>query len=246
MKKIIFVSSLVIITSAHAESQKSDNEFMYMADITSDYRFRGISQTRLKPAVQAGIDYTNNPTGLYAGTWATNIKWVSDAGGDAKLEWDVYGGKRGNITDDINYDVGFIKYIYPSNKLQNVNGFENADTTEIYAQLGYGPVYIKYSNSLTNLFGFMDSKHSSYLDAGANIKISDEITLNLHAGHQEVENNSMANYDDWKIGITKDFDFASLSLAAIGTNADKMMYASPVNGKFTGKTSLVVTLTKMF
>jgi len=127
-----------------------------------------------------------------------------------------------------------------------MDDFENANTTEIYAQVGYGPAYIKYSNSTTNSFGFIDSKHSSYIDAGANIKLNDSITLNLHAGHQKVENNSMANYNDWKIGLTKDFDFASISLAAIGTDADEMMYSSPVNGKFLGKTALVATLTKMF
>jgi len=245
MKKIIMLS-LFASTIAHAETNAADNELMYMADVTSDYRYRGISQTRLKPAIQAGIDYANKPTGLYLGTWATNIKWIEDAGGDAKLEWDIYGGKRGNFTDDLTYDVGFISYIYPSNKLKDVEGFENANTTELYLQLGYGPAYIKYSNSLTNLFGFMDSKHSTYIDAGTNVKLYDGLTLNLHAGRQEVENNSMANYNDWKIGITKDFDFASLSLAVIGTDADKMMYVSSANDKFLGKTALVATLTKMF
>jgi len=92
----------------------------------------------------------------------------------------------------------------------------------------------------------MDSKHSSYIDASANIPLNSSITLNLHAGHQEVENNSIANYGDWKIGATKDFDIASIALAVIGTNANEMMYASPANGKFLGKSALVGTLTKMF
>ena len=58
---------------------------------TTDYRYRGIAQSRLKPALSAGADYAH-ASGLYVGTWLTTIKWIKDAGGDAPLEWDVYGG----------------------------------------------------------------------------------------------------------------------------------------------------------
>ena len=139
--------------------------------MTSDYRYRGISQTRLDPALQGGADYANNPTGLYAGTWLSTIKWIKDAGGDGNVEWDIYGGKRGNITADITYDVGGLYYFYPSNGLH-----PNANTFELYGQLGYGPAYIKYSHSLTNLFGTADSKGSGYLDVGANVDVGSGFT----------------------------------------------------------------------
>jgi uncharacterized protein (TIGR02001 family) len=70
--------------------------------------------------------------------------------------------------------------------------------------------------------------------------------LNLHAGHQEVENVSAASYDDWKLGVTKDFGVVVAAVAVIGTNADKSAYASPANGKFMGKNALVATLSKTF
>jgi uncharacterized protein (TIGR02001 family) len=153
MKKLIIAAALFSSALAHAEAQKPDNELMFMADVTSDYRYRGISQTRLQPALQGGIDYVNNPTGLYAGTWASTIKWIKDAGGDSNVEWDIYGGKRGEIAENFTYDVGVLAYIYPSNNLDNVPGFEDANTVEVYAQLGFGPAYIKYSSSVTNLSG---------------------------------------------------------------------------------------------
>src|ERR1700758_5568515 len=103
MKTIILATALVSVFSAgsaFAEESKPDNEVSFNASIVSDYRYRGISQSRLDPALQGGADYTNNPTGLYAGTWLSTIRWIKDipGGGSTPLEWDIYGGKRGDLT----------------------------------------------------------------------------------------------------------------------------------------------------
>lgn len=246
MKKLILAVAAMTSGFAYADAPVPDNQVTFNAAVTSDYRYRGISQTRLDPALQGGVDYTNNPTGLYVGAWASTIKWIKDAGGDSNIELDIYGGKRGNISDDLTYDVGALTYVYAGNNMGGVAGFANANTTELYGQLGYGPAYIKYSSSVTNLFGFVNSKNSGYLDLGANVTLSEGLTLNLHAGHQTVENNSTASYDDWKLGVTKDFGVVVASVAVIGTNADKSAYASPANGKFLGKNALVATFSKIF
>lgn len=250
MKKMILATAMTAAfatSMVYAEEQKPDNEISFNAAVISDYRFRGISQTRLEPALQGGADYVHNPSGFYAGTWLSTIKFVKDAGGSGSLEIDVYGGKRGALTEDVSYDVGVLTYVYPSNDLN-----PSANTTELYAQLGYGPAYIKYSHSLTNLFGYVDSKGSGYLDAGLNLEVGAGFILNLHAGHQTIEgsnggvNNDRYSYTDWKVGVTKDFGIATGALAVIGTNADKDAYASPANAKFMGKTALVLTVSKTF
>jgi len=246
MKKLILAVAAMTSGFAYADAPVPDNQVSFNAAATSDYRYRGISQTRLNPALQGGVDYTNNQTGLYVGAWASTIKWIKDAGGDSNIELDIYGGKRGNISDGLTYDVGVLTYVYAGNDMGRVTGFANANTTELYGQLSYGPAYIKYSSSVTNLFGFVDSKNSGYLDLGANVTLSEGLTLNLHAGHQTVENNSASSYDDWKLGITKDFGVVIAAVAVIGTNADKSAYASPANGKFMGKNALVATLSKTF
>jgi len=233
MKNIILAAAITAALSqgfAYAEEAnvvvKPDNEISYNAALTSDYRYRGISQTRLQPAIQGGADYTHNPSGLYAGAWLSAIKWTKDAGGSGNVEIDLYAGKRGEIVKDVSYDVGVLSYIYPSNGLPT-----DANTTEIYGQIGYGPAYAKYSVAVTNLFGFADSKNSGYLDLGANLEIATGLTLNLHAGRQEVKNTASASYTDWKIGVTKDFGMLTGALAVIGTNASEVAYASPANGK---------------
>jgi uncharacterized protein (TIGR02001 family) len=221
-----------------APEAKPDNEISYNAALTSDYRYRGISQTRLKPALQGGADWVNNPTGFYAGTWASTIKWIKDSKGDGSVEIDLYGGKRGEIVPGVSYDVGFLAYVYPSNKLD-----PSANTRELYAQVGYGPATLKYSHAISNLFGFTDSKNSGYLDASVNQDLGEGYTLNLHAGRQKVKNHSDFSYTDWKVGATKDFGVASVALAYIKTTSDA--YTAP-NGKNLGKGGLVLTVSKTF
>ena len=249
MNKLILASALAaLFAGAHAQADeaKPDHAVSFNAAVTSDYRYRGISQTRLQPAIQGGADYTGNRSGLYAGAWLSSIKWTRDAGGDGDVELDLYAGKRGEIGQGVSYDVGVLTYVYPSNGLAGVPGFVSANTTEAYGQLGYGPGYIKYSHALTNLFGFVDSKHSGYLDIGANIDVGSGFTANLHAGHQRVRHGSAASYTDWKVGVTRDFGVVSGALAVVGTDASERAYASPANGKFLGKTALLLTLSKTF
>lgn len=249
MKRLILVAAMAAAFAGnlvHAEDKKPDNEVSFNAAVVSDYRYRGISQTRLQPALQGGADYTNNPTGFYAGTWLSTIKWTKDAGGSGDIEWDLYGGKRGEIVKDVSYDVGVLVYVYPSNGLN-----PSANTTELYGQVGYGPAYVKYSHSLTNLFGFVDSKNSGYLDIGANIDVSNGYTVNLHAGHQTVKgsnssvSNSQFSYTDWKLGATKDFGVVTGALALIGTNTDNYVGPTP-DLKNLGKTAIVLSVSKTF
>ncbi|MFZ6843234.1 TorF family putative porin [Undibacterium sp. RuTC16W] len=248
MKKLLLAAAVAASLAgslAHAEDAKPDNEVSFNIGAISDYRYRGISQTRLDPALQGGADYTHNPTGFYAGTWLSTIKWTKDAGGSGNVEWDIYAGKRGEIVKDISYDVGVLSYVYPSNGLSSVPGFANANTTEIYGQVGYGPVYAKYSHSVTNLFGFVNSKNSGYLDIGANVEFTPGYTLNLHAGHQTVKNNTAYAYTDWKVGVTTEYAGVTFSAAAVATKADSALYVTP-QGKFTGKTSIVLSALKSF
>jgi uncharacterized protein (TIGR02001 family) len=248
MKKIVLTMAVATTLAAplHAQEAQPDNVISFNASVTSDYRYRGISQTRLQPALQGGADYTPNPSGLYAGTWLSTIKWTRDAGGSGGVEWDLYAGKRGQLGADVSYDAGVLGYVYPSNGLKDVAGFADANTAEVYGQLGYGPAYAKYSLALTNLFGFVDSRRSGYLDLGANFDLGSGVTLGLHAGHQNVCGNGLASYTDWKLGVSKDLGYATAAVALVATNANETAYASPANGKFLGKKAAVLSVTRTF
>ena len=253
MKKTILAGAALValgsgVNVAYAEEAAAQPEHAvaYNIGAVSEYRYRGISQSRFMPAVNGGIDYTHNPSGFYLGTWASTIRWIKDGGAtDGNVEIDIYGGKRGELTKDLAYDVGVLQYWYPGNTYGDVAGYKNANTTELYGQLGMGPAYLKYSHAVTNLFGFTDSKNSYYLDAGANLPLDEGLVLNLHLGYQKVKNVDNADFTDWKIGVTKDFGFVTGTAAIIGANSDKAVYYSPA-GNNTGKTTLVLGLTKAF
>lgn len=223
MKKVVLAAAMLSAFASQASAQEAAaapiHDISFNAAVVSDYRFRGISQSRLDPAIQLGADYVHTPTGIYVGTWASSIKWITDAGGDANIETNLYGGIRGDLTaGGLGYDVGVLRYYYPENALAI-----SANTTEVYAKLTYGPAYIKYSHSTTNLFGYGDSDGSGYLDVGASFGLPYDLSLNLHAGHQRIKNNSDFDYTDWLIGVSKEFPVGTVSLAYVDTNSEPII-----------------------
>ena len=244
MNKSLLALSLVL--AGIAVPSLASAELAYNAGVVTDYRYRGISQSRLKPALQGGVDYSK-PNGLYVGAWASTIKWIEDAGtlsgvnaGNAKVEIDLYGGVKGEISKGLAYDIGGLYYWYPGNKYAKVPGGVSADTFEIYGALSYGVFTAKYSHSLTHTFGTNNSKGSGYLDLSATFDIGNGLTLTPHLGRQEIRHYGHLAYNDYALTLAKDLgNGVSLSAALVGTDADKRAYVTPA-GKFTGKNALVV------
>ncbi|MEN9629289.1 MAG: hypothetical protein RJA10_2516 [Pseudomonadota bacterium] len=237
MKKTIL--SLATVICAAAIPSAAFAQLAFNAGAVTDYRYRGISQTRLKPALQAGVDYAAGP--FYVGVWASSIKWIKDAGGDAPAEIDLYGGYKGDIVkDSLSYDVGVLTYQYPGHKLA-----VSPVTTEVYGALTFGPATVKYSHSLTNLFGFSDSKNSGYLDATASFDVGGGVMLAPHIGYQKVSGNSDFSYTDFSLGVSKDFSGLVVSATAVYADVKKIggapAYVSP-KGKNLGKTGVVLGL----
>jgi uncharacterized protein (TIGR02001 family) len=233
---------LVLALSAAMPAFAADepSPLTFNVGAVSDYRYRGISQTRLKPAVQGGLDYAA-PGGFYIGAWASTIKWIKDVNGDSDVEIDVYGGWKGEVATGLTLDVGGLQYYYPSNKLN-----PSANTFEIYGALSYGPVTVKYSHALTNTFANPDSKGSGYLDVSASFEIADGWMLAPHIGHQKIDGpvESVGSYTDYSLTLSKAFGPVTPSIAVVGTDADKGFYT--VKDKFLGKTSVVVGLKYAF
>ncbi|MCK6435062.1 MAG: hypothetical protein HUU30_15800 [Burkholderiaceae bacterium] len=205
----------------------------------SDYRYRGISQTRLKPALQGGVDLSH-PSGFYLGAWASTVRWVKDLEGDAGVEVDVYGGYKGELAKGLGYDVGVLGYVYPSNKLAT-----SANTTELYGALSFGPATLKYSHAVTDTFGNTDSKNSFYLDASASFDLGGGWMLAPHLGYQKIKGpfGDAATYTDGSLTLSKDFSGLVPSIALVATDADKAFYVPGPAGnstKFLGRSAVVL------
>ena len=267
---IALAASGVFATAAFAQAAPAAPEASPVtANVTvvSDYRYRGISQSNMKPAIQGGFDYAHE-SGLYIGNWNSSISWISDAassGGtgnvSAPIEMDFYAGlKKEFIGAGFASDFGVLQYYYPTSGLPS--SATNPNSTELYVaqNFTFGPVtgYAKVSYAVTTLFGFANSTGSYYPDLTANYDTGIwGLALNAHVGYQYISgtnagtsNSSLYSYTDWKLGVTKDFG-GGLSLAAayIGTDAKKVgssySYFSP-SGKNLGGSTGIISLTKTF
>ncbi len=234
---------LVLAPLATAHAEEAASPVTGSLAITSDYTFRGLSQTNRKPALQGGLQYDHG-SGFYAGVWASSISWLSDYEGvSSGVEVDGYLGFKGGFAEDWSWDVGLNRYQYPG---KYPAGFVSPNTTEIYASLGWKALAVKYWYGITNIFGFSDSEHSDYIELNLNQPLGGIWTLNAHVGRQTVDGFSDADYTDWKLGATVGLPHGfSLAAAYIDTNAEKAVYTNAYD-KYLGKQTVVVTLTKAF
>jgi uncharacterized protein (TIGR02001 family) len=195
--------------------------------LTSDYVFRGVSQTQGGPAIQGGFDYAH-ASGFYVGTWASNVAWVKEGGfkDDSSMEIDLYGGYKGSM-GPIGYDLGAITYYYPGDK-NTVNDYANPNTTEVYVAGSWEFLTLKYSHVVSSHFIGWEgpdgekTRNSNYLELNAAYDLGNGWGIQGHVGHQKVKNLSIADYTDWKIGVSKDIGFGVVSLAYTDTNADEV------------------------
>ncbi len=230
---------------AQAQAAAPESTLSFNVGATTDYRYRGISQSRLQPAVQGGIDYADK-SGFYVGAWGSTIKFIKDSGATkGDFELDLYGGYKGTA-GGVAYDVGFLRYEYVGNNLGDVPNYADANTSEVYGAVTVGVVTAKYSHSLTNVFGTPDSKNSYYLDLSAAFDLGNGFTLVPHVGRQMVNNKTvLGTYTDYALTLTKDLgNGLTVSGALVGTDADKEFYK--LKNKFNGKSGVTVGLKYAF
>ena len=248
MKKLahaLVLTGLVAIPAmALADDPAPPNPLTANIGLTTNYVFRGISQSQNGPAIQGGVDYAH-PSGFYVGTWASNVSWVSTVNttlpgspafkNNNSMELDLYGGFRQSV-GDFGYDVGAIEYYYPGDK---ISGVQSPDTTEVYLSGSWKFLSLKYSHVVSkNFVGWYDytnaknTRNSNYIEANANYDLGGGWGVLGHVGHQRIENLSVANYTDWKLGVTKDVGFGVFTLAYTDTNADTPTYTWATNAAF--------------
>ncbi|HBH36543.1 MAG TPA: hypothetical protein DDW45_09490 [Gammaproteobacteria bacterium] len=127
LKKTVIACGIALMgmTSALHAAETTTNSYELSANIgvTSNYLWRGVTQTDDGPAVSGGVDWAH-AGGFYLGAWISNIDWALDDVGSG-AEVDFYGGFKGEY-EEFGYDVGLIYYYYPSTGYEDSNFFELA------------------------------------------------------------------------------------------------------------------------
>jgi uncharacterized protein (TIGR02001 family) len=227
LKSKLLLALLATSSAAFAQTAPAAEtpEVTYNVGVVSQYRYRGIAQTKGDPALQGGVDYAN-ANGFYAGAWGSTIKWIKDAAQDGStkgkgdVELDLYAGYKFEAAG-VAYDVGYLRYEYVGNNYKDVyTGNVNANTDEVYGAATYGVFTAKYSHAFSNLFGYSGSRHSHYVDLSATFDLGQGYSLVPHAGRQVVEGTNHAfSYNDYALTLNKDLgNGLSASVAAIATN----------------------------
>ena len=240
MKKLILALMMVAGISV-AQAEVTGN-----LGLTSDYRFRGISQSQNAPAVQGGIDY-NHSSGFYVGNWNSSVSSQVYTNGSG-IESDLYAGWKKDIYKGLTLDVGSYNYLYPR-ATTSANTGSNFDTYEGFAGLSYGPVAVKYSRTLGNgYFGTANAKGTQYFEANVAYPVTEKISLLAHAGKTNVANSSTLDYNDYNFGVG--YDLQGWNLAAkYYTNGDKTTAfntANTVNGQKLYRNAAVFSVAKSF
>lgn len=218
--------------------------------LTSDYRFRGISQTDKNAALQGSLEYSID-SGLYGitpyvGFWGSNVDFNDDD--EATLEIDVLFGLRGEIGDTgLSYNLGGIYYAYPGADKSNGNHL-NYDYWEVTGGLGYSPIDMITLNAnyfySPDFFGATGKAHyvQGVVTVTPPIEIHKDVGFNLFGsvGFQNVEDTK--DYVDWSLGAAVTYKFLKFSVAYVDTNLTQADLA----GNSLADAALVATLSASF
>lgn len=228
MKPSMLVCSAALAAAVAAPVLAQDFPLSANLSLVSNYKFRGLDQSNNKPALQGGFDFEAG--GFYIGNWNSSISFANG------IEMDVYGGYAGEFGNGLGYDVGILQYLYP--------GDSNANTTELYAGLSFGPFGAKYSHTVSKRwFGIENGRGSGYLALSYEQELMPRVTVAATVGFSQFRSSAraagdVANYTDYSVGASYDLgnDFA-LGAAIVG--ATKRSFWG--DG---AKTRLIVSLSK--
>lgn len=163
---------------------------------TSNYIWRGVTQSSDTSAISGGIDYAHD-SGFYAGTWVSSLE-ASSSGG---YEQDWYAG-YGFEAGPVGLDIGYITYMYP------IDDTVEADFDELYVNASFEMVTV--GAALT-----MDKEATTayeddlYMYASAEFEVKDGLTLGLLYGDYDFDDPSSTDYSHYQVSLSKDdFVFA--------------------------------------
>lgn len=256
MKFTLKVLSMAVVAAASTFTFADDQaaspfglSFSGNAAVTTDYRFRGLSQTQNDPAVQAGFTLAHD-SGVYFGLWGSNINFGS---GTPNLELDPSLGFATTLDSFASkplLDVGVVYYNYPS--------ASDLSWVEFYGKLTFASVLAEGDSILTNVNFTNDyagaDTNSWNVNAGYSVPFGStgfggvaSVSYTVVDDEDKYSFGGDDNYVDWKVGVNyafKSISGATAELAAVGTNIDTdAMDDATARGVETGA---VFTLTKTF
>ena len=211
MTRCLLFCALALAFSSAAQAQEEEEaESPLSGDITltSDYVFRGISQTNEDPALQGSLTWTFD-NGFYLGAWASNVEFVEED--DADVEVDLYVGWATDINDAWGVDVSLVRYVYPG----TAEGFDY-DYTELIGVFTYDE-WLSLTAGLSNDVFNLD-EFGGYYEVAGSWALPADFAFNAHFGYYTTEDALGDDYTNFGAGISKDIGPLSWALDWHDTN----------------------------
>lgn len=159
------------------------------AALTTDYVWRGSSQTLEKPAAQAGVKFAAQ-TGFYASAWGSNVKFAPAL--SASSEFDLAVGWSGKAGADWIIDVNVLRYVYPGTTV-------NLDWNEVNASATWRDrAWVSVGHST---HAMATGARGTYLNGGVRIPAGETLRFEIGAGHYAMAD-ALPDYSHaWGIAI---------------------------------------------
>lgn len=188
------------------------------ATVTSDYRYRGVSQNVNRFSPQASIDWAA-PNGFYAGVWTSTTDWIGVAGTRTpSYEVDIYGGKHFDLGgSDLNVEAYY--YAYPDADT-SILGPKRASYVEGIFQLshGFGDLALTATGAVSPQYS-LGGGTAGYIGGTASYPVTGWLSLSGNVGHQWVQA-APTDYTHFDLGLTATWRRFVLDVRANGTDLD--------------------------
>ena len=204
---------------------------------TTDYEFRGLTQTDHKPAVQGTLelDYTAAPwLTLYAGLWGSNINW----GAGSYAEFDITGGARFSYKQ-FGLDVGYDYYDYPNTTPNGSYGefyakpsFQITNWLTVGAAFWGGSNWANTGNTAWYYEGNATVTLPQFLPMGIGTSISGAVGRQTY--DSTIHSTGVIDYTTWNVGVDFSYKAITLDLRYWDTNVDTTNAAQCVSGTGSG------------
>ena len=161
----------VVVGGMSLASQTRAADLSGNAALTTDYVWRGSTQTQGDPAMQAGFK-VSGASGLYASAWGSNVKFAPGTHANSELDFTIGWGKR--LDDDWAMDVNVLRYQYPSTAL-------DLNWTELNGTITYRDNYWASIGHSSEALGYDSS--GTYAQVGARFPINDSVRIEACVAH---------------------------------------------------------------
>lgn len=218
MKKLssLLAASTLLATSSAAmawESEDGMHSTSASVALSSDYVWRGYSQTDNEMAISGSFDYGHD-SGFYAGTWASNVDF--DLNGDqAHIEVDAYAGVANEIGESgVSYDVGVLRYMYP--------GTDGGDWNEYYLSLGYSMFNVGVAHS-SDVYG--SDENGTYYSAGFDYDLPMNVAFSAGVGYYDYDSKVNGpllpdSATDYRVGLSTEMAGFGMDLTYTDSDSD--------------------------